>query len=106
MVRAPVLLKLMTEQYPLGEFRDTPTAKVLCVFFKTKSEIAQLIRTAREKAGLSQRELAHKAGTTQAVVSRIESGNDSRMPSLTLIYRLLSAADAKLELKCIFDNAA
>ncbi|OFZ61100.1 MAG: hypothetical protein A2381_16445 [Bdellovibrionales bacterium RIFOXYB1_FULL_37_110] len=73
---------------------------------KTKSEIAQLIRTAREKAGLSQRELAHKAGTTQAVVSRIESGNDSRMPSLTLIYRLLTAADAKLELKCIFDNAA
>jgi ribosome-binding protein aMBF1 (putative translation factor) len=73
---------------------------------KTKSEIARMIRTAREKAGLSQRDLALKAETTQAVVSRIESGTDSRMPSLTLIYRLLTAADAKLELKCIFDSAA
>lgn len=73
---------------------------------KTKSDIARMIRTAREKAGLSQRELAAKADTTQAVVSRIESGSDSRMPSLTLIYRLLTASDAKLELKCIFDKAA
>ena len=72
---------------------------------KTKSEIARMIRTAREKSGLSQRELANKAGTTQAVVSRIESGNDARMPSLTLIYRLLTAANANLELKCIFDSA-
>lgn len=73
---------------------------------KTKSDIARMIRTAREKSGLSQRELAKKAGTTQAVVSRIESGGDSRMPSLTLIYRLLTASDAKLELKCIFEKAA
>lgn len=73
---------------------------------KTKSDIARMIRTAREKSGLSQRELAKKAGTTQAVVSRIESGADSRMPSLTLIYRLLTASDAKLELKCIFEKAA
>jgi ribosome-binding protein aMBF1 (putative translation factor) len=73
---------------------------------KAKSQIAKMIRTAREKAGLSQRELASKAGTTQAVVSRIESGNDTRMPSLTLIYRLLLASNAKLELKCVFDKAA
>jgi ribosome-binding protein aMBF1 (putative translation factor) len=73
---------------------------------KTKSEIARMIRTAREKAGLSQRELAKKTGTTQAVVSRIESGSDSRMPSLSLIYRLLSASEARLEIKCIFDKAA
>lgn len=73
---------------------------------KTKSDIARMIRTAREKSGLSQRELAKEAGTTQAVVSRIESGADSRMPSLTLIYRLLAASDARLELKCIFEKAA
>jgi transcriptional regulator with XRE-family HTH domain len=58
-----------------------------------------MIRTAREKSGLGQPELAKKAGTTQAVVSRIESGGDSRMLSLTLIYLLLTASDAKLELK-------
>jgi predicted transcriptional regulator len=33
-----------------------------------------LIRRHREELGLSQRSLARRAGTTQAAVSRIESG--------------------------------
>ena len=73
---------------------------------KAKSEIARMIRSAREKAGLSQRELAAKAGTTQAVVARLEMGTDQRMPSLSLISRLLSAAGAKLELVCKFNKVA
>jgi ribosome-binding protein aMBF1 (putative translation factor) len=39
---------------------------------KKKSDIARIIKTAGEKSGLSRRELAKKAGTTQAVVSRIK----------------------------------
>jgi transcriptional regulator with XRE-family HTH domain len=35
---------------------------------------AQLIRSTRERAGLSQRQLALRAGTTQAAVSRLERG--------------------------------
>ena len=73
---------------------------------KTKSELARMIRTAREKAGLSQRDLAKKAETTQAVVARLEMGTDLRMPSFMLIARLLRAANAHLELRCIFDEAA
>lgn len=80
--------------------------KILFDEEKIKSEIARIVRTAREKAGLSQRELAEKAQTTQAVVARLEVGTDCRMPSLMLISRLLKTADAHLELKCVFDKSA
>jgi ribosome-binding protein aMBF1 (putative translation factor) len=82
------------------------TIKVLFDEEKTKTEIARIIKMARETAGLSQRELASKAKTTQAVVARLELGTDQRMPSLMLIVRLLKAANAHLELKCVFDKAA
>jgi len=82
------------------------TVKILFDEEKIRSEIARIVRTARERAGLSQRELAEKAQTTQAVVARLEVGTDSRMPSLMLISRLLKTADAHLELKCVFDKAA
>lgn len=82
------------------------TIKILFDEEKTKTEIARLVRTAREAAGFSQREIALKADTTQAVVARLELGTDKRMPSLMLIVRLLKAANAHLELKCIFDKVA
>jgi ribosome-binding protein aMBF1 (putative translation factor) len=82
------------------------TIKVLVDEERTKTEIARLIRAAREKAGLSQRSLAKKAKTTQAVIARLELGTDARMPSLMLISRLLKALHAHLELKCVFDEAA
>jgi ribosome-binding protein aMBF1 (putative translation factor) len=78
------------------------TIKILFDEEKTKTEIARMIRIAREKQGLSQRQLAEKANTTQAVVSRLELGSDCRMPSLMLISRLLRAANAHLELRCVF----
>lgn len=65
-----------------------------------------MIRTARECAGFTQRQLADRALTTQAVVARLELGNDRRMPSLTLIARLLHAAGAKLELAARFEKNA
>lgn len=73
---------------------------------RTKTEIARMIRAAREKAGMSQRELARKAKTTQGVVGRLEAGTDPRMPSLMLISKLLKATNAHLEIKCVFDRAA
>ncbi len=51
---------------------------------------ADILRTARESAGLSQRELARKAGTAQSVVARVELGENS--PSWETLGRLLRAA--------------
>ncbi len=49
----------------------------------------ELIGKTRAEIGLSQRELAFRAGTTQAAVSRIESGRVS--PSFVTVRALLNA---------------
>lgn len=51
---------------------------------------APLVRMVRERAQLTQRELAERAHTTQAVVARIESGKSN--PSVEMFNRLLEAA--------------
>jgi len=56
----------------------------------------ELIR-ARIKGKISQRQLAQKAGTTQAVISRIE--NMSVSPSLGLVRRIANSLGKKLEIK-------
>ncbi len=50
---------------------------------------SELIRSTRERLGLSQRRLALRAGTTQAAVSRIERGLVS--PTFTTIRELMLA---------------
>jgi transcriptional regulator with XRE-family HTH domain len=50
---------------------------------------AELIRSTRERLGLSQRTLALRAGTTQAAVSRIERGLVS--PTFTTLRELMLA---------------
>jgi chemotaxis signal transduction protein/DNA-binding XRE family transcriptional regulator len=53
-----------------------------------------LVQQARLKAGLSQRGLAQLAGTSQAMVARIEGGRQS--PSLATLRRLLKACGADI----------
>jgi len=53
-----------------------------------------LLRTARDRAGLTQRELARRGGTSQSVVARIESGQTD--PSTRTLARLLAAAGFEL----------
>ena len=50
------------------------------------------IRTRREKAGLSQRELARRAGIYQPTLSRIESGKASRI-TVDMIEAIAAALD-------------
>ena len=66
-----------------------------------KSEAAyqitrELIR-ARIAGKVSQRQLAQKAGTTQAVISRIE--NMTVSPSIGLVQRIANSLGKKLEIK-------
>ena len=53
-----------------------------------------LLRTARQRAVLTQRELARRAGTSQSVVARIEQGQTD--PSTANLARLLAAAGFEL----------
>jgi predicted nucleotidyltransferase/DNA-binding XRE family transcriptional regulator len=57
---------------------------------------AALLRRARLAAGLTQTELARRAGVTQSVISAYESGR--REPALSTLARLVEAAGARLHL--------
>lgn len=60
-----------------------------------QSSPADLLRTARNSAGLSQRDLARRAGTAQSVVARIELRATS--PTWETLSRLLGAAGFELD---------
>ncbi len=67
---------------------------------------ASLVRDARLRAGLTQRELASRAETAQSVVARIERGQTS--PTWETLTRLLAAAgfdlDATLAVRPVFGS--
>jgi transcriptional regulator with XRE-family HTH domain len=58
---------------------------------------AQLVREARRRAKLTQRELARRAGTSQSVVARIEHGQVS--PGAATLERLLREAGFELHVE-------
>jgi transcriptional regulator with XRE-family HTH domain len=59
-------------------------------------DIARLVREARSDAGITQAELARRAGTAQPAVAAYETG--MRTPSVATLERLLSACECDLEL--------
>lgn len=73
---------------------------------KAISEIAQLVRDARLRAGLTQAQLAEKARSSQVVIARLESGIDDRVPSLDLLERIARALKAKLLVRFEYKNVA
>jgi transcriptional regulator with XRE-family HTH domain len=61
--------------------------------------IARLIKEARRAAGITQLEMAHRAGTTQPAVAAYESG--ARTPTLATLERLLDACEHDLEMHAL-----
>ena len=57
-----------------AEFDETYEATRLAL------EVGERVRDAREEAGLSQRELAARMGTSQAAVARLEAGGTGGDP--------------------------
>jgi transcriptional regulator with XRE-family HTH domain len=59
--------------------------------------VAKAVIAARNRAGLTQAELARKMGTTQPVVARMEGGRIS--PSLRTLQRLAQATGSRLMIR-------
>ena len=57
-------------------------------------DVGEKIRDAREHAGLSQRELATRMGTSQATVARLEAGGGSA--TQTTLQKVATALDLKV----------
>jgi len=55
-----------------------------------------LVREARKRAGLSQRELADKAGTSQSAIARLESGRTR--PAFDDVLRLVRLCEMDLDI--------
>lgn len=63
------------------------------------TSISSALTAARTEAGLSQRQLAAKAGTAQSLVARIERGQAN--PTMDTITRLVDAAGFDLEITVV-----
>jgi transcriptional regulator with XRE-family HTH domain len=57
---------------------------------------SDFVREARKRAGLTQRELAAKAGTTQSAIARLESGRTQ--PSFDTVLRLVRLCGMDLDI--------
>lgn len=62
-------------------------------------EAAALIRQMRKSAGLSQRQLAALAGTSQPHLSELERGTGSQGPTFLMLQRIAKACGAKLRVE-------
>jgi transcriptional regulator with XRE-family HTH domain len=57
-------------------------------------DAGELLAAARRRAGLTQRELARRAGTSQSVIARVEAGTTS--PGSATLERLIAATGYEL----------
>ena len=60
------------------------------------ADVGERIRAARETAGLSQRDLAARMGTSQAAVARLEAGGVGA--TLTTLHRVAAALGLELNI--------
>ena len=61
------------------------------------SEVGERVRNAREAAGLTQRELASRMGTSQAAVNRLEAGGVGA--TLTTLQRVATALELEISVE-------
>ena len=79
---------------------DAMTAEERAAFDQTYDatrlalEVGEKVRDAREAAGLSQRDLAARMGTSQAAVARLEAGGVGA--TLTTLQKVAAALDLKI----------
>ncbi len=90
-------MKLMTfDQYFNNSLKD-PEFKKLWEESSPKYQLSRQIIKRRLENKMSQSELAKKAGTTQAVISRLE--NSTFNPSLSLLERVSLGLGSKLNIR-------
>lgn len=88
-------LDLMDKQFGVG-----PQAEAFHEQFTEQADIAEMLFAAREAAGLTQRELAKLAGTTQQVISQLENA-DYEGHSTSILRRIATALNSRLEIRLV-----
>jgi ribosome-binding protein aMBF1 (putative translation factor) len=81
-------------------YHGRPKRLVMLRQARINDAVARQIRGLREKAGLSQRALAERVGTTASVICRLEDA-DYDSHSLTMLKRIADALDKQLEVRFV-----
>jgi len=89
-------LKATYERYVAGSARGAE----LYERFLADSEVASMLYRARTEAGLSQRELARRVGTTASVICRLEDA-DYAGHSLAMLRRIAAAVGKRVEVRFV-----
>jgi ribosome-binding protein aMBF1 (putative translation factor) len=75
---------------------DTPELRARIEVDKLNMRVAQMIYDARQKAGLTQKQLADLIGSKQQVIARLEDA-DYEGHSLTMLQRIAAALGRRLD---------
>ena len=81
------------------KWQNDPEFRKVYDALKPEFEVARQLIAARNRAGLSQAEVARRMGTTQSGVARLESGR--RLPAMSSLRRYASAIGHRLEVRLI-----
>ena len=84
---------------------DDPKKQALYEQDLVNIRAAQLIYDMRTAAGLTQRELAKRVGTTASVICRLEA-SDYEGHTLAMLSRIAGALDRRIELHAVPKSAA
>ena len=82
---------------------ENPDVKAEYEALQPEYDIIQAMIDARNKEGLTQKELSERTGITQADISRIENG--TRNPSLEMVKRLANGLGMRLKIEFIPEGA-
>lgn len=85
------------EEFKRDIFARRPDVKEAYDALAPKYALIGAMLDARNKRGMTQAEIAHRAGTTQSAIARFESGRTN--PTLDFATRLSSAVGAKLTIR-------
>ena len=79
---------------------DDPAVLRLAEEARSNAEVSQLIYDARNKAKLTQKQLAALIGTTQPVIARLEDA-DYEGHSLAMLTRIAAALERRVEIRLV-----
>ena len=78
------------------QFTDQVT-ELSVPYYDVADDVKNLVIEERDKAGMTQVDLAHKTGISQANISRIERGQT--LPNLNTLKKIADAVDKRLVIK-------
>ena len=87
-----------SEPFALEEHLKEPAVKAAYDELEGEFALVRQLIDLRQKHGLSQRELARRAGMQQPVIARLEGG---RPASLGTLRRVAAALDAQVEVRLV-----